>query len=251
MNAAPILLVAHGSRDPRAAASTRALRHAVAAIAPDRPVEVAYLDHERPTVPWALAAFAAAGHRSTVVVPLLLTSAYHGRVDLPELLAEARAAGIGVRVVQADVLGPRGHAVDAKLVVALRRRLRQLCRRYDALVLAAAGTRDPAARATVVAAASALGTAAGVPCVPAYASAAEPTPGQAVLRLRREGARRVAVAAYFLAPGLLYDRAVSSAIDAGAIGVAGPLGDAPELAQLVLARADVAASAGNRELILR
>jgi sirohydrochlorin ferrochelatase len=233
----PILLVAHGSRDPRAGASTRALRHAVAATEPGRPVEVAYLDHHQPTVPRALAAFAAVGHRSTVVVPLLLTSAYHGRVDLPALLAEARAAGIGVRAVQTDVLGPRGQAVDAKLVVALRRRLGQLYREYDALVLAAAGTRDAAARATIAAAAAALGAATGVPCVPGYASAASPTPGEAVLGLRRRGARRVAVAAYFLAPGLLYDRAVASAIDAGAIGVAGPLGDAPELVRLILDRA--------------
>jgi len=236
----PVLLVAHGSRDPRAAASTQALRRAVAAASPERPVAVAYLDHHQPTVPRALAAFAAAGHTSTVVVPLLLTSAYHGRVDLPALLAETRAAGIGVHAVQSDVLGPRGQAVDAKLVVALRRRLGQLYREYDALVLAAAGTRDATARATVAAAASALGTAAGVPCVTAYASAAGPTPGEAVLSLRRQGARRVAVAAYFLAPGLLYDRAVASAIDAGAIGVAGPLGDAPELVRLILDRAATA-----------
>jgi len=241
-----VLLVAHGSRDPRAAACTRALSRAVAgAVGPGQRVAVAYLDHERPTVPRALAGLAAAGHRSTVVVPLLLTSAYHGRVDLPEVLAESRAAGIPVRTVQADVLGPRGHAVDAKLVVALRRRLGQLCREFDGLVLAAAGTRDDVARETVAAAAAALGAATGVPCVPAYASASEPTPGEEVRRLRRAGASRVAVAAYFLAPGLLYDRAVASAAEAGAIGVAGPLGDAPELVQLILSRVSAAAETRN------
>src|SRR5262245_11705438 len=145
----PILLVAHGSRDPRAGAAIRALRRDVASTDPERPVGVAFLDHERPTVPSALTRFVAAGHSAVVVQPLLLTSAYHDRVDLPALLAEARAAGCRARVAQAEVLGPRRAAVDAKLVVALRRRLAEIRRGYDCVVLAAAGTRDRAAQATV------------------------------------------------------------------------------------------------------
>ena len=48
------------------------------------------------------------------------------------------------------------------------------------------------------------------------------------------GARRVAVAGYFLAPGLLYDTASTSALRAGALAVAAPLGGLPEVARLVL-----------------
>jgi sirohydrochlorin ferrochelatase len=59
-----------------------------------------------------------------------------------------------------------------------------------------------------------------------------------VRSLRAAGARRVAVAGYFLAPGLLYDRAVDAAREAGVFAVAEPLGDAPELVDLVLHRAD-------------
>jgi hypothetical protein len=51
----------------------------------------------------------------------------------------------------------------------------------------------------------------------------------------------VAVAAYFLAPGRLYDVAVASARAAGAVAVAAPLEGAPEIARLVLARVDAAA----------
>jgi sirohydrochlorin ferrochelatase len=61
-----------------------------------------------------------------------------------------------------------------------------------------------------------------------------------VTALRDRGAERIAVAAYFLAPGLLYDRAVTGARAAGASVAAAPLGDAPEIAELVLRRADVA-----------
>ena len=41
------------------------------------------------------------------------------------------------------------------------------------------------------------------------------------------------MAAYFLAPGRLYDIAMDSARSAGAVVVAPPLGDAPELVALI------------------
>jgi sirohydrochlorin ferrochelatase len=44
------------------------------------------------------------------------------------------------------------------------------------------------------------------------------------------------MATYFLAPGLLYDTAVRSALEAGAVAVAEPLGDAPELVRLIATR---------------
>jgi sirohydrochlorin ferrochelatase len=136
----------------------------------------------------------------------------------------------------ADVLGP----VSPPLVDGLARRLPT--GDLDAVVLAAAGTRDAAARATVAQAAAALGTRLGLPCTAAYASAASPTAGAAVERLRAAGRARVGVAAYFLAPGLLYDVAMTSALAAGAVATAGPLGDAPELVRLVQSRVHTATS---------
>jgi len=230
----PALLVAHGSRDPRAAATTRALAGAVAALRPGAPVEVAFLDHAGPRVGDVLRSFDP--EAPVAVVPLLLTAAYHGRVDLPAALAEARAAGFGSGAVLTDVLGPSGPLVPAALLAALRRRLRESGAELDALVLAAAGTRDPAALSTVDRVAAALGATIGVPCRAAYASAAAPTAGEAVRALPAAGAQRVAVAAYFLATGRLYRTAAGSALAAGAVSVAEPLGDAPELARLVVDR---------------
>jgi sirohydrochlorin ferrochelatase len=60
--------------------------------------------------------------------------------------------------------------------------------------------------------------------------------------VRAFGPVRVGVASYFLAPGLLYDKAVASAESAGAVSVAPPLGDAPELVELVAARVSSALS---------
>jgi sirohydrochlorin ferrochelatase len=278
-----VVLVAHGSRDPRAAAATRALARSVAAARPEWDVHDSYLDHSLPRPVDVLGRLAASGHRRAVMVPLLLTAAYHGRVDVPAEVAAARAAGLRIDVDLTDVLGPGDGHVDPLLTAALIRRLAEADQsppnghpfddpssdapmlpdrrgtdcsallpldgggiggsRFDAVVLAAAGTRDSGARGTVGRAAAALSARLNVPCRVAYASAAPPAAGAAVQRLRAAGARRVGVAAYFLAPGLLYDATVASAQAAGAAGVAAPLRDAPELVDLVLSRVDAMAVA--------
>src|SRR5690606_21692999 len=186
-----VMLVAHGSADPRAAATTRALGRAVAAARPGLDVRTAYLDHAGPRPGEVLAEFAAGGHARAVVVPLLLTCAYHGRVDLPQVLAAAAAAGIDLPVRVSDVLGPVG------ALVPVLRRSAQSGRRvgdapagYDAVVLAATDTREAGARGTVAAAARERGAALGVPCGEAYAAGAAPTPGEAGARLREQGARK-------------------------------------------------------------
>ncbi|MEV6845875.1 CbiX/SirB N-terminal domain-containing protein [Actinoplanes sp. NPDC051411] len=229
-----VVLVAHGSRDPRAAVATSALARAVGRAHPSWAVRAGYLDHAGPRPVDVLAALPV---RRAVVVPLLLTSAYHGRVDMPAVLSEA--ASLPLSVSLAPVLGPSVSApVSPHLIEGLVRRLPDAD--LDAVVLAAAGTRDAAARSTVEDAANALSARLRLPCTVAYASAAPPAAGEAVSRLRAAGARRVGVAAYFLAPGLLYDNAVRSAREAGAVAVAEPLGDAPDLVRLVTARVDAA-----------
>ncbi|OLB75963.1 MAG: hypothetical protein AUI14_19935 [Actinobacteria bacterium 13_2_20CM_2_71_6] len=236
----PLVLVAHGSRDPRAARSTRALARAVGAACPDARVETAFLDFEAPGLVAALTREADRGQRAATVVPLLLTAAYHGRVDVPTEIG--KAAGRGLSIGLAPVLGPvagaRADAVALDLLVrALQRRLDEvLDGPVDGIVLAAAGTSHVAALGTVDLVADALGAAVGVPCLAGYASGAGPRTGAAVRALHERGAQRIAVAAYFLAPGLLYDRAVDDALDAGALVAAAPMGDAPEVADLVLLR---------------
>ncbi|MFU8852405.1 sirohydrochlorin chelatase [Micromonospora sp. SL1-18] len=235
----PVVLVAHGSRDPRAAEATRALARAVAAARPGTTVRPSWLDHTAPGPAAVLRELAAAGHPRAVLVPLLLTAAYHRKVDIPAAVSAAAEDGPPIDVRITHVLGPADGMVDGALVAGLRRRLAEAAPSgYDALVLAAAGTRDPRARGSVGRVALALGSELGVPCRVSYASAAPPSAGVAVAKLRARGARRVAVAAYFLAPGLFHDAVRATAAEAGAVAVAGPLTDLPELADLVLRRVD-------------
>jgi len=240
----PLVLVAHGSRDPRAAPSTRALARAVGAACPDARVETAFLDFEGPGLAAALTREAARGQQAATVVPLLLTAAYHGRVDVPGEIE--KAGGLGLSIGLAPVLGPVGGArADAValdlLVRALRRRLDEvLDGPVDGVVLAAAGTRQVSALGTVDLVAEALGSALGVPCLAGYASGAGRGTAEAVQVLRQRGAQRIVLSAYFLAPGLLYDRVVADARAAGVEVAAAAMGDAPEIAELVLRRADAA-----------
>jgi sirohydrochlorin ferrochelatase len=172
-------------------------------------------------------------------VPLLLTAAYHSKADIPARLAAAAAAHPGLDVACAATLGP--HAL---LLTALERRLRQAgvavddaARAETGVALAAAGSSDPAANATIAELAARWarerGWRAVVPC---YASAAGPRPAEAVSALRDAGAARVVVATYLLAPGYFADKIRDAALGAGAAAVSGPLGAAPEVADIVLDR---------------
>jgi sirohydrochlorin ferrochelatase len=71
---------------------------------------------------------------------------------------------------------------------------------------------------------------------PAYASAAGPSPAAAVTGLLRDGAPRVVVATYLLAPGLFADRIRHAALAAGASAVSSALGACAEVADVMLDR---------------
>jgi sirohydrochlorin ferrochelatase len=195
------------------------------------PVTAAFLDFDTPSVTDALHQHAGA---APIVVPLLLTSAYHGRVDLPGVV---RDSGVAAEIT--DVLGPahREERPDQRLVTGLARRVSELECAYDGLVLIAAGTSHAEARSTVDSVAGALSTVFDVPCRVGYASASSPTGAGAAAAVRALGAVRIAAASYFLAAGRLYDAAAASALQGGVTGVAAPLGDAQELAEVVVDRA--------------
>lgn len=237
----PLLAIAHGSRDPAAAAAVQQLLDRVRDRAARKgfaglPVVTAYLDHAPPSPAQALDALAGRGARTVVVLPLLLSAGYHARTDIPALLRHAGAALPGLRIRYGDTLGP-----DRLLIGALERRLAQAGVRTGdkatGVVLAAAGSSDPAASAVISRLATDWQALRGWHAVvPAYASAARPTPAGAVAALAAGGAQRVAVATYLLAPGLFADQVREASTAAGAMAVSPALGAAPELADLVLKR---------------
>jgi sirohydrochlorin ferrochelatase len=207
-----LIAVAHGTRGAAGQAQIRELVAAVARRRPGLDVRLCYVDVQQPRVGDVLAAL-----RDGVVVPLLLSAGYHVRVDIAE-------AAAGTSAVVAPPLGP-----DDVLLDSLTRHLQPA----DEVVLAAAGSADPAWRADVHRLATRMGAHV------AYASGSEPKVADVVARLRRRGARRVAIAAYLLADGLFY----RTLHRVGADSVTPPLSLDPAVADLVLRRFDDSQSA--------
>jgi sirohydrochlorin ferrochelatase len=239
--AAPALVaLAHGSRDPRSAATIKALVDEVRALRPDLRIETAFLDLSKPSLNTVVDRLARR-HDEVVVVPLLLTDAFHAKVDVPAAVAEADARHEHVQVRATSILGLETcflEVLDVRMREALKKsRVREL----DALVLAAAGSSDPLANQSVARLARLWGSHHKLPVMAAFASAAPPATGEAVRAFRKEGRRHVAVASLFLAPGFLPDRAAELAKEAGAVAVAEPLGVHEAVARTILARYAVGA----------
>lgn len=218
MNETELVLVAHGTRDPRGVATVHEL--AAALRVRGAAVHVAFVDVLGPTVAEVLAKVAA----PVVLVPAFLAAGYHVRADVPGQIRDSGRQD--VRVTPA--LGP-----DAVLAAVQRARLAEAgWQRGDAVVLAAVGSADPRALDDVAEAAVLLSEVLDAPVRHGYAVAAQPSVEEVVARVREEGARRVCIAPYLLAPGLFHTKLA----DAGADAVAAPLGVHPVLVELVLQR---------------
>ncbi|MEU8792246.1 sirohydrochlorin chelatase [Streptomyces sp. NPDC048643] len=232
----PVLVViAHGSRDPRHAATVHALVRRVRAARPGLRVETGFLDFNIPSVQAVLTSLDAEGVRDVVALPLLLTRAFHAKSDIPAVLREAPSR---MRVRQAEVLGP-----SPLLTAALERRLYEAGltpadKSSTGVVLASAGSTDPEAIAVIAAIAREWRHTGWCAVRPAFASASLPRTEDAVRDLRALGCERVAVAPYVLAPGFLPDRIARGAEQADVL--ADVLGPAPEVARVLLDRYDEA-----------
>ncbi|MFF0384776.1 sirohydrochlorin chelatase [Streptomyces sp. NPDC004286] len=226
-----LLVVAHGSRDPRHAATVHALVSRVRSMRPDLRVVTGFLDFNVPSVSGVLKSLAADGVREVVAQPLLLTRAFHAKADIPAVLREAPR---GMRIRQAEVLGP-----SPLLVSALERRLYEAGlspadKSSTGVVLASAGSSDAEAIAVIADIAREWWRTGWCAVRPAFASAQLPRTEDAVRELRAQGCERVAVAPYVLAPGFLPDRIARGAADADVL--ADVLGPAPEVARVLLDR---------------
>lgn len=236
----PVLVViAHGSRDPRHAATVHALVRRVRSLRPGLRVETGFLDFNIPSVHGVLESLAAEGVRDVVALPLLLTRAFHAKADIPAVLRDAPAQ---LRIRQAEVLGP-----SPLLLAVLERRLYEAYltpadKPSTGVVLASAGSTDPEAIAVIAEIAREWRRTGWCAVRPAFASAGSPSgfprTEDAVRELRALGCSRVAVAPYVLAPGFLPDRIARGAAEADVL--ADVLGPAPEVARVLLERYDAA-----------
>lgn len=188
-----------------------------------RPVRVAFVDVLGPTPMELLAAEADSG-QPAIVVPAFLARGYHVGVDLPTHIAASGHPDVTIT----PALGP-DYGVAAVVAAQL---IESGWRSGDSVILAAAGSSDPTARADLGQAAGMLSELIGVPVELAFAAIGGPNVAEAVANARRRGARRVVIASYLLADGLFQRRLH----EAGADLVTEPLGSHAGVARVIADR---------------
>lgn len=218
MRSPTLLAVAHGSRDPRFADNARRLIGQIRRLRPDLDVRLAFLELSEPNVVEVLGDLTG----DAVVVPLLLSDAYHARIDLPTVLATAPA---GLRVTQAAVLG-----ADDRLLELARRRVDEVGVENPGVILTAVGSSDSSANARTRALAAQWRISTTV-----FATGESASLADAIELLRARGATEVVVAPWFLSPGLLLDRVRAEAARLE-VPVAAALGADRLVAEVVVRR---------------
>lgn len=226
-----LVLTAHGSADPRSAATAHALADTIRRFRPGIEVVVAFCEQNSPHLVDVLRTV---GDRA-VVTPLLLADAYHARVDIPAMIAES-----GVAARQAEVLGE-----DDQLVAVLRRRVAEAgVSRLDGVgvIVTAVGSSRPEANSRTESVADHLVAHTRWIAATAFAAGPRPNLGAVADELRDRGATRLVIAPWFLAHGRITDR-VSAFAAAQGIALAQPLGPHRLVAETVLDRFDAVCSA--------
>jgi sirohydrochlorin cobaltochelatase len=109
-----LILFAHGARDPRWAEPFEAIRAALLAAAPQRRVELAYLEFMQPTLEQAATRLYTEGVREARVVPLFLATGGHLRNDLPKIVARIDAQHPGLKL---DVRAPMGESPEMRQAI--------------------------------------------------------------------------------------------------------------------------------------
>jgi sirohydrochlorin cobaltochelatase len=236
-----LLLVAHGTRDPRGAEEMDVLT----ALLRDRlgvPVAHAWLeDFAEPDVSDAVSELVQAGVRRIVSLPLLTLGAGHAKTDVPTLVAEARHAFPAVEIEHGRVLG-----LHPALFALARRRIDAVSapsgRAEEVLVVAASGSSDPDANGDLAKAARFLAEGTGHRWVEhCFAGVTWPAPGEALRRVASAGARRAVVFSWSLLAGLLEQRVADAAAEVAAetglaVTQAGRFGPDERLAEAVADR---------------
>ncbi|WP_426299369.1 sirohydrochlorin chelatase [Arthrobacter sp. R-11] len=231
----PVLIAcAHGTRNAEGQAAIRQVLAEIEALRPGLQVVEAYVDVQEPELSGVVAGLPEG--TAAVVVPLLLGTGYHVKVDIPKAI-KARP-----EVTAAPPLGP-----DPRLAELLAERLREAgLREDDGVLLAAAGSSLPDGSVDSEEQARLLAALLPNRVRVAYGASAQPNVPDGVAALRAElasgdvaadgGAGRVVVSSYLLATGYFHDQLFKAEADI----VTAPVLPSPVLAEIALERYDSA-----------
>jgi len=213
-----LITLSHGSRHSRAAEGVDRLTHAAARVAGISKFCSAHLEFNEPNLKSAADSLASLGVKEAVVVPLLFTSGYHQKVDVPTALRAAEDSS-GLRLRRAPGLG-----TGEEMARVLARRMRKAYPE-EHCILYAVGSSEPCANIAVEKLAIRVADLTGHSTSVAFATRG----GREAVASQAAVYRRVRVLPLFVTTGLLLDLLSESPVH-----VDPPLGE--DLADIIAAR---------------
>jgi sirohydrochlorin cobaltochelatase len=201
-----LLVVGHGSRDPR---GTREFHELVALVRERNPaltVEGGFIELSRPPISECVNRLAEGGARRIAAVPLMLLAAGHAKDDIPATLVreEMRHPDIGFKYGRALGIRPELLSLmDERISAAVPEEEKG----ETAILIVGRGSSDPDANSDLCKISRLFYEGRPYPFVEAaYVSLTPPGVPAALDRLKRLGACRIVVFSYFLFTGLLEER---------------------------------------------
>ena len=237
-----LLIVGHGSRDPRGALEFHELVGLVRRRNASLLVEGGFIELSRPPISECVDRLAKSGARNVAAVPLMLLAAGHAKDDIPATLVREKMShpamtfsygrALGIRPELLELMDERVSAVVAEEE-----------KGETAVLVVGRGSSDPDANSDLFKITRLFYEGRPYPIVEgAFVSMTPPGVADALDRCRRLGAKRVVVFSYFLFTGVLEERIreQSEAFAAKNPGVelryAGYFGPEERIADLVVER---------------
>ena len=236
-----LLVVGHGSRDPRGAQEFHELVALLRARDAGLKVEGGFIELSRPPISECVKRLVGAGAREISAVPLMLLAAGHAKDDIPATLVREKMSHPEVNFHYGRALGIRPELLelmDGRVAAVVPEDERE----KTAVLVVGRGSSDPDANSDLAKIARLFYEGRPYPLVEtAFVSLAPPSVPEALERCERLGARRVVVFSYFLFTGVLEERIREQSEAFGAesgleVRYAGYFGPDARVADLVLAR---------------
>ena len=237
-----LLVVGHGSRDPRGAREFHDLVGLVRRRSPSLTVEGGFIELSGPPISECVDRLAEKGARDVAAVPLMLLAAGHAKDDIPATLTREKTNHPGINFQYGRALGIR-----PELLELMDERVSAVVAEGEkddtAVLVVGRGSSDPDANSDLSKIARLFYEGRPYPAVEsAYVSMTPPDVSTALDRCRRLGARRVVVFSYFLFTGVLEERirlhaeAFADANSEVEVRYAGYFGPDPRVADLLVER---------------
>jgi sirohydrochlorin cobaltochelatase len=201
-----LLVVGHGSRDPRGAKEFHELLSLLRRNDPSLSIEGGFIELSRPPISECVERLVVDGAREISAVPLMLLAAGHAKNDIPATLAREK-----IRHPEVSFHYGRALGIRPELLELMDDRISAVVpeeeRAETAVLVVGRGSSDPDANSDLAKIARLFYEGRPYPLVEtAFVSLAPPNVPEALARCERLGARRVVVFSYFLFTGVLEER---------------------------------------------